>query len=336
MRLRIKRETKTPSQRPGFVSALRRELRDYYFSWQGDRIDGISLFLPISIGGLFGLLLSLTIETGETYLVVANTTLWAVIALAFMLAGAFGFTASITLGLVIVIGVELLRKPNHPRKARRRSIREDTRLLQDAVSNDRIPLQDLEKVRTSLRVRDEAAGRHGADWYERILVNRWRRQRERVERILEHSWQEALPEAIEYLREECAQMRRGNPSDADDTEVAWYLAYSPINVAVQRLLVEYLPAERHNGNGHLEFRAGVVYTPRWVYTLVRAVENQSHVTTSRRWAFSPYPAATREAIGNECAPLGDVDRETVEKLYEPDSDGPLGSIWETIETARNV
>lgn len=339
MRLFTKRAVKVRSQRPGFLNTLRRELRDYYYEYEG-RIDTVSLLLPVSIGALFGLLVSLSLESDGEPLVVADTLLWALSALGLAAAGSFALVACITLSLSIVIGVEILRENSSPRRGLRRSIRDNIRQLKEAVVNDRIPLRNLESVRVSLRLRDGSAERSGTGWYERILVNRWRRERERVEGLLEVSWQESLPEALAYLTETADAVIRSRPSAADlkeTTEVAWYLAGNPVDVAVQRLLYEYLPTERKNGNGYLEFRAGVVYTPRWVYELAKLAEQSARSRAAEPWSFRFDGRAGRYGtVGNECVPIGDVDRETVEKLYEPRGEGPLGSLRETVETARNV
>lgn len=326
------REKTDRSRRSKFFVSLGQELRDYYR--YGNQIDWLTVIGPAAFGAVFGLALSCAVADGERLLIETHTARWAFYALGFALGGALTFLATISAGLAGVICVELLREARHPMRERRRSIRENTRRLRNAIVDDRIPLSELEAVRTSLRMRDDSAGRPGRDWYERILVNRWRRQRAHVEGLLEISWRESLPEAIAYLKTESARVRRTpvTPEElADSTEVAWHLASSPTNVAVQRLLCEYLPTERRDGNGRLEFRTGVVYTPRWVYLLVRPVEN--HHRAERQWLFAP---AGRNTIGDECAPIGGVDRETVEKLYEPHGDGPLGSIREAVETARHV
>lgn len=329
-----RRGRETRSHRPGFFSSMGRELRDLLYD--GDRIDWVSLLMVSSMGSLFGVLLSLTLETDGEYLVRAETLLWAGFALLFMLGGALLWALVATTGMAIVIGVDLLHHAGRPRRERRLRIRENTRQLRDAIVNDRIPLADLETVRTSLRVRDDSAKRNGSGWYERLLLNRWRRQRARVEGLLEISWREALPEALELLKAETRRRRWGRPTDADledTTEVAWYLARNPAHPAVQRLLSEYLTAERKNGDGYLEFRTGVVYTPRWVYELVRLVEQSARAS---RDYFGGYRVAVQNTVSDDYAPIGDVDRETVEKLYEPHGDGPLGSLREVVETARSV
>lgn len=322
------------SPRARFLSSLGRELRDYHYD--GPRIDWVALLLPASLGSLGGFLVSLTIEDGGNYLVATNTLLWAVIALGLMLAGTFMFHATITGGLAIVIGSELLREARRPHRERRDSIRNNLRHLKDSVVDGRIPLASIETVRATLRIRDESSERDGIGWYERRLVNRWRRQRDRIEALLETSWEQALPEAIEYLTQTARELRGTKPRTAGtekDIEVAWYLARSPQDAGVRRLLCEYLPCERKAWKSPLEFRTGVVYTPYWVYDLVRDVENSRFSPFAGRWSFMTNRGDT---IGSECAPIGDTDRETVEKLHEPRGDGPLKSIRETVETARRV
>jgi hypothetical protein len=335
-----KQERSKRSKRPGALSSLGHELRDYYV--HGGHVDWVSVLLPTSIGMLSGVLISFTVTDGDKYLIEQNPLLWAGVALACGLGVSVAFMAAIATGLAIVIGVELLLDAQHPRKERRNRIRENTRHLRDSLVGERIPLTNLERVRATLRLWDESAEQRGVGWYEHILMNRWRRQRELVEGLLEISWQEALPEAIAYLTAETMTMRSGKPTNADlkdTTEVAWHLACNPTDAAVQRLLSEYLPVERKNGNGYLDFRTGVVYTPRWVYDLVRLVENaaSASVRAAGPWSFGMNRRMGRQdTIGNECAPIGDVDRETVEKLYEPQGDGPLGSLREAVETARRV
>lgn len=336
-----KQEQSKRSRRPGALSSLGHELRDYYA--HGGRIDGVSVLLPASIGMLSGVLISFTVTDGGEYLIERNPLLWVGIALACGLGVSVAFVAAITTGLATVIGAELLMDARHPRRERRRRIRENTRRLQDSLVGERILLANIESIRATLRLWDESAEQRGVGWYERILMNRWRHQRELVEGLLEISWQEALPEAIKELTAQNKTMRRGKFAAVGieaNTEVAWHLACNPVDVAVQRLLYEYLPVERKNGNGYLDFRVGVVYTPRWVYDLVRLVENSA--TATARAAFGPWSlgpnrrTGRRDTVGNECAPIGDVDRETVEKLYEPHGNGPLGSLQEAVEAARIV
>jgi len=326
------------SHRPGFLPSLGRELRDHFY--YGNRIDWVAALMPASLGTLFGLLLSLAIEEDGKHLVQTDTLRWVGAAAACMLGGTLLFLLVTPASLAVVVGIDLLHQAHRPRKERRRHIRENIRQLRGAIVNDRIPLADLETVRTSLRVRDDSSERTGSGWYERLLMNRLRHQRARVEGLLEISWQEALPEALAYPTENTRTLRRGKPNDSDlkeTTEVAWYLAGNPVDVAVQRLLYEYLPTERKNGNGYLEFRAGVVYTPRWVYELAKLAEQSAKSQATGPWSLRFDVRVGRYGtVGNECVPIGNVDRETVEKLYEPRGKGPLGSLRETVEAARNV
>lgn len=326
------------SHRPGFLPSLGRELRDHFY--YGDRIDWVAALGPTSLGTLFGIFLSLTIEEDGEYLVQTDTLRWAGIAATCILGGALLFLLVMVAGLAVVVGIDLLHQARRPHKERRRRIRNDIRQLRRAIVNDRIPLADLEMVRTSLRVRDDSAERTGSGWYERLLTNRLRHQRARVEGLLEISWQEALPEALAHLTAKAETITASKPAAADlkdTTEVVWHLAGNPVDVAVQRLLYEYLPTERKNGNGYLEFRAGVVCTPRWVYELAKLAEQSARSRAADPWSFRINRWASRYGtIGNECVPIGDVDRETVAKLYEPNGDGPLGSLRETVETARSV
>jgi hypothetical protein len=43
-----------------------------------------------------------------------------------------------------------------------------------------------------------------------------------------------------------------------------------------------------------------------------------------------------KVVGDECVPIGNADRETVAKLYDPEGDGPFRSLEETVESARRL
>jgi hypothetical protein len=100
------------------------------------------------------------------------------------------------------------------------------------------------------------------------------------------------------------------------------------------MLAEYVPTGRDEFSGRLVFRCGVVYTPRWVYDLAAFGERHSHLNMSPPMFYSTYRSL--RPVGDECAPIGNADRETVEKLYDPDGDGPFRSLRETVETARRL
>ncbi len=322
---------------------LHNEIRSIFLHER--RINGISEYLK-ALGGLscIGVFISLLVTNDEKYGIQANPVLWVGFTLVLIVCMVLLYLAVPIAVIASGTAVEYLLEGRLNRQRRRRALVTNTRILKKSVVNGLIPLMHLESVLKTLRINalsGEPAARGPVEAY---LVGRWFRQRRIALQLLETSWQQALPDAMESLTRHENQYTNTSSStiSRDTTEVAWYLARHPSNIAVSRLLSEYLPVQQLTqskdiGDSYVEFHTGVVYTPRWVYELVRRAESSGR-STAETWFPNRYSRLIKKhaTIGNECVPIGDVDREMVNKLYEPYGNGPLSSLKQTVEIARSL
>lgn len=334
------------SKRVKRTSVLREEMHSVFL--REPHTSGFSEYLP-ALGGLsiMGVFLSIIVASDEKYGIRTNLILWIGVTLLCIIAVTLAYLAVISVVIVLGAALEYILDGRPDRQSRRRALVENTRILKKSVVNGRIPLEHLENVLITLRtggLSGEPAARGPIEVY---LMSRWLRQRLIAVELIETSWQQALPDAMARLT--CYETQYAStPSSTfsgDTTEVAWYLARHPSDIAVLRLLSEYLPVQQTTreyqtdgiGESYSKFRIGVVYTPRWVYELVHRAENFGRHATEGQFPGRHSRLLKRRAtIGDECVPIGDVDREMVDKLYEPNGNGPLSSLKETVDTARHL
>lgn len=324
---------KTPDSlktRTGDRGLLRDALRETAdFSRHGGRIDWIALSYPLLSGALIG-------ACGALLVVGENPLTMPLAAGAVTLGALAGALTSLAGAFVLVLTVMVFEQVGvrrAPARRRRKDLREEIRHLRKAVRTGRVPLAEIGRVTAHLRMRDEREPHPEASSGERLLWKRLQRHRRRVDAVLETSWRDSLHEAIETLRSVHAT-RSTRPLVIDDVPTAWYLERTPADLAVSRLLVEYLDGERDRRTGNVAFVAGVVFTPRWVYELAQA---GSHHAYDRRMAPpGRYVKRSRGGIGDECVDIGSADRETVAKLYDHGGNGPMKSLWDTVEAAKRL
>lgn len=334
------------SKRVKRTSVSREEMRSVFLREPHAR--GLSGYLP-ALGGLsiMGVFLSILVTSDAKYGIRTNLILWIGVTLLCIITVTLAYLAVVSVVIVLGAALEYILDGRPDRQSRRRALVENTRILKKSVVNGRIPLEHMENVLITLRtggLSGEPAARGPIEVY---LMSRWLRQRLIAVELIETSWQQALPEAMAQLT--CYETQYAStPSSTisgDTTEVAWYLARHPSDIAVLRLLSEYLPVQQTTreyqtdgiGESYSKFRIGVVYTPRWVYELVHRAENFGRSSTERQFSGRHSRLLKRRAtVGDECVPIGDVDREMVDKLYAPDGNGPLSSLRETVETARHL
>lgn len=310
------------------------ELGDF-FLYNG-KIDWVSMAFVAAPGAFGGILAGLMLKTEGEALVSANPLLGITITIAFMALGVLVTCVGVSLVVVVVSLTMDLLGERTPKKERIRTLRYNTKYLRRSVVGGRVPLDMNEMVTHDLHRRRTITLADDAGPYERYLWRRWQRQRERTLAALALSWSQDLTTAISQLQK--ARLRedsaRQDTSYHDETEVAWHLAQQPTNVAVRRLLAEYVSTEQSDFNGSLLFRCGVVYTPRWVYDLAAFGERHSHFRATYPMFQPSY--RNSKVVGDECVPIGNADRETVAKLYDPEGDGPFRSLEETVESARRL
>jgi hypothetical protein len=323
-----------PSSWSRLLAAVRYELDDFV-RYDGG-IDWYAVALIAAPGVLAGILLGVTFEQGGDLLITLNPVLGIATTLALTVLG--GLLSCGCVGLTIV-SVSLIVNVIDARAAGReriRTLRHNTKYLRRSVVGGRVPLDMNEAVTQDLHRRSTITLADDASSYERYLWRRWQRQRERTRTALALSWSQDLTTAIRQLESDLLQDEETHWGTyyPNKTEVAWYLARQPANVAVRRILAEYVPTEVDEFSGNLRFRRGIVYTPRWIYDLAAFGERHTHVHATYP-LFQPSYRGSK-VVGDECVPIGDVDRETVEKLYDPAGDGPFRSLTETVEVARRL
>jgi len=304
-----------------------REATDLYV-YRG-KIDWIFITYTLLCGAFLGAFSALLISADNVLTIPFRLLVVALGALAGALTFMVG-TLVLTLTIAILEQVAVRRVPT---RRRRKDLREEIRYLRKTVRTGHILLADVGRVTAHLRMRDEQGPHPEASFRERRLWQRLQRHRRRTDAVLETSWRESLQEAIETLR--LARATRSTQSLViDDVPTAWYLERTPANLAVSRLLVEYVDGTRDRRTGNVVFPAGVVFTPRWVYELVRAGTHDPRVRYMT--SANPYEKRSKDGIGNECVDIGNADRETVAKLYDHDGSGPMKSLWDTIEAAKRL
>jgi hypothetical protein len=315
-------------------AAIRYELDDF-FRYSGS-IDWITLILLTAPGFFLGFLGSFLLEQNDEILLLANPVMGIGAALLGMLIGGSLFFGAVSAVMVMVVVAENILDRRSERKDRITTLRYNTRYLKRSIVRGRVPLDVNETVAHELHRRSTETLAADAGRYERYLWRRWQNQRNQTRVALERSWEQDLEAAIGMLEKEYGQLMPGqvDASYPDETDVAWHLVHQPANVAVRRLLAEYVPVERDEFSGRLLFRRGVVYTPRWVYDLAAFGEQHTHLQT----AYPMFQPSYRNSkvVGDESVPIGNADRETVEKLYDPNGDGPFRSLKETVETAQRL
>lgn len=296
------------------------------------RIDWIGFSYPLAAGlmvGAAGLLLLVTTRSTAT----TASSLVLVGVLGALLGAVVVGLGSLLLVLVITC-IEQTCIAGDPARRRRADLRNEIRYLRKAVRSGSVPLEDIEQVTVHLRIRDGHEPNPDAGLRERLRWKRLRRWRRRVDSVLEASWLGSLPTAVGMLRAAYAA-REQRPLVVDDIPTAWYLERTPPHAAVRRLLAEYTPSLRDERTGNIVFfNPGVVFTPRWVYELARAGARQ--VSYSHMALPSSVARRSRGGIGDECVDVGSADRETVAKLYDHDGNGPMKSLWDTIEAAKRL
>ena len=314
-------------------AAGRYELDDF-LRYDG-RIDWYAMSLTAMPGVVAGILLGITVEREGTLLLAANPLLGIAVTVTLLGAGALLSCGGVGLTIVAVALIINAMDSRAAGKERIRALRYNTKYLRRSVVGGRVPLDMNEMVAHGLAtllivLADDASP------YERYLWRRWQRQRERTRAALALSWSQDLPTAISQLQADLSREDpgQGGTPQLDETEVAWHLTRQPANVAVRRILAEYVPTEVDDVSGSLRFRGGIVYTPRWVYDLAAFGERHAHVQVTYPMFQPSYRSS--KVVGDECVPIGNVDREMVEKLYDPESDGPLRSLTETVEAARRL
>jgi hypothetical protein len=315
-------------------AAVRYELEDF-LCYDG-RIDWYGMSLTAMPGVVAGILLGITIEREGDLLIAADPVLGIAITVTLLGVGALLSCGGVGLTVVAVALIINVMDSRAAGKERIRALRYNTKYLRRSVVGGRVPLDMNEMVTHDLHRRRTITLADDAGPYERYLWRRWQRQRERTRTALALSWSQDLTTAISELESNLFQDDEvyWGTFYPNETEVAWYLFRQPTNVAVRRILAEYVPTEVDDLSGNLRFRRGLVYTPRWVYDLAAFGERHAHVQVTYPMFQPSYRSS--KVVGDECVPIGNVDRETVEKLYDPESDGPFRSLTETVETARRL
>ena len=191
------------------------------------------------------------------------------------------------------------------------------------AARSRLSFEEIEKVEWNLldRARDQL--HPDARLRERFLWKLRNRRRRLVGLALDGVWQRALPQVVEHL--DGVRKNRSYlvlPALAvDDVPTVWYLQRSPANPATRRLLAEYVTVDGKPAGRGTKFVPGVVFTPRWVYELVKGESPRD---------------ASRATCADECVEVGNADRDAIANLYEHEGDGPLGSLAEVVEVAKRL
>lgn len=230
--------------------------------------------------------------------------------------------------LVLVVGGTLLERASlraETGRERREDLRREISYLRDVakVADSRLSFEEIEKVEWNLLYRAGDQLHPDARLRERFLWKLRNRRRRLVGRALDGTWQRALPHVVEQLDE----VRKNRsylvlPALAvDDVPTVWYLQRSPANPATRRLLAEYVTVDGKLAGRKTKFVPGVVFTPRWVYELVKGESPKD---------------ASRATCASECVDVGNADRDVIANLYEHEGDGPMGSLAEVVEAAKRL
>lgn len=230
--------------------------------------------------------------------------------------------------LVLVVGGTLLERGElraKPGRKRREDLRSELRYLRDMTkaADSRLSFEGIEKVEWSMFRSARGQLHPDARLRERFLWKLRNRRRRLADLALDGAWQRALPQVVAHL-DEVRKNRSYLELPAlvvDDVPTAWYLPYSPANPATRRLLAEYVTVDGKPAGRHAKFVPGVVFTPRWVYELVKGTSPRDAGGTTR---------------ASECVEVGNADRDAIANLYEHEGSGPMGSLVEVVEVAKRL
>jgi len=230
--------------------------------------------------------------------------------------------------LVLIVSGTLLERGElraKPGRKRREDLRSEVSYLRGVVkaAHSRLSFEEIETVEWNLLHRAGDKLHPDAGLRERFLWKLRNRRRRLVGLALDGVWQRALPQVVEHLD----GVRKNRSYLAlpalvvDDVPTAWYLPYSPANPATRRLLAEYVTVDGKPAGRHAKFVPGVVFTPRWVYELVKGTSPRDAGGTTR---------------ASECVEVGNADRDAIANLYEHEGSGPMGSLVEVVEVAKRL
>jgi len=230
--------------------------------------------------------------------------------------------------LVLVVGGTLLERASlraETGRKRREDLRSELSYLRGVAkaARSRLSFEEIEEVEWNLFRRAGDQLRPDARLRERFLWKLRNRRRRLANLALDGVWKRALPHVVGQLNE----VRKNRSYLAlpalvvDDVPTAWYLTCSPANPATRRLLAEYVTVDGKPAGRHAKFVPGVVFTPRWVYELVKGTSPGDAGGTTR---------------ASECVEVGNADRDVIANLYEHEGSGPMGSLVEVVEVAKRL
>jgi hypothetical protein len=157
----------------------------------------------------------------------------------------------------------------------------------------------------------------------KVLYRRAARRHDRLGRRITAVYQDSLPLATSLLR------KNYGVTSTDASLVAWRNPYPLRSLEVERLLEEYVTFDRSVLEETRRPVGVLLFTPRWVFELIAAGR---HSYEDR--LFYPGMRRTGSRIGiGPAVLLHGANPETVEKLYEPYSDGPMGNLEEVVGAA---
>lgn len=217
-----------------------------------------------------------------------------------------------------------------PGRHRRKYLRRVAAETRKALRMREVSQTHFDRQRDAYRHDDIDATTEKGLWT-RVLAVRVQRLQNRLVEHVESSYHGSLNSIVAEFR---ASQGINYDEPLDQTDVVWTTPTQLHTFAALRAVDGYAPL---TGSIALERRlvpgTPLVFSPRWVFDLVEFFEHPSRQPDP--WYFGPGTAHRRPPL-RQCVPLNGVDKETVLRLFEPNSQGPFADLYEAVHAASLV